>query len=82
MLQLNLYSPYPVEKQVAIIYLGTQGLIRNVPVKKVKEFEEHFLLELENKFPEVLADFKKGGLSDESIKKVSELASQLVPQYK
>jgi F-type H+-transporting ATPase subunit alpha len=76
------YSPYPVEKQVAIIYLGTQGLIRNVPVKKVKEFEEHFLLELENKFPEVLADFKKGGLSDESIKKVSELASQLVPQYK
>jgi F-type H+-transporting ATPase subunit alpha len=76
------YSPFPVEKQVAIIYLGTQGLLRNVPVKKVKEFEEHFLLELENKYPEVLAEFKKGGLSDESIKKLTELSNQLVPQYK
>jgi F-type H+/Na+-transporting ATPase subunit alpha len=76
------YSPFAVEKQVAIIYLGTQGLLRNVPVKKVKEFEEHFLLEMENKYPEVLTEFKKGGFSDESVKKVTELAHQLVPQYK
>jgi F-type H+-transporting ATPase subunit alpha len=76
------YSPYSVEKQVAIIYLGTQGLLRQVPVKKVKEFEEHFLLEMENKYPEVLAEFKKGGLSDESLKKVGDLANQLIPQYK
>lgn len=76
------YSPFSVEKQVAIIYLGTQGLLRQVPVKKVKEFEEHFLLEMENKYPEVLAEFKKGGLSDESLKKVTELTNQLVPQYK
>jgi F-type H+/Na+-transporting ATPase subunit alpha len=76
------YSPFSVEKQVAIIYLGTQGLLRQVPVKKVKEFEEHFLLEMENKYPEVLAEFKKGGLSDDSLKKVTELAEQLVPQYK
>jgi F-type H+-transporting ATPase subunit alpha len=76
------YTPYPVEKQVAIIYLGTQGALRQVPVKKVKEFEEHFLMEMENKYPEVLADFKKGNLSDESIRKVTDLASSLVPQYK
>jgi F-type H+-transporting ATPase subunit alpha len=76
------YTPYPVEKQVAIIYLGTQGALRQVPVKKVKEFEEHFLMEMENKYPEVLADFKKGNLSDESLKKVAELANNLVPQYK
>ncbi len=43
------YSPVPVEKQVAIIYLGTQGLLREVAVKRVKEFEEHFLVEMENK---------------------------------
>src|SRR5919112_502390 len=72
------YSPFSVEKQVAIIYLGTQGLLRQVPVKKVKEFEEHYLMELENKYPEVLAEFKKGGLSDESLKKVTELSSTLV----
>src|SRR5687767_11866822 len=76
------YSPFSVEKQVAIIYLGTQGLLRQVAVKKVKEFEEHFLLEMENKHPEVLGEFKKGGLSDDSLKKVTELANGIIPQYK
>jgi F-type H+/Na+-transporting ATPase subunit alpha len=76
------YSPVPVEKQVAIIYLGTQGLLRQVPVKKVREFEDHFLLEMENKLPDVLAEFKKGGLSDDSIKKMVDLANGLIPQYK
>jgi len=56
------YSPMPVEKQVAIIYLGTQGLLRDVPVRRVKEFEEHFLMEMENKLPEVLQQFKAGNL--------------------
>jgi F-type H+-transporting ATPase subunit alpha len=76
------YTPFSVEKQVAIIYLGTQGLLRQVPVRKVREFEEHYLMELETKHPEVLAEFKKGGLSDESIRKVTELSNSLVPQYK
>ena len=76
------YTPFPVEKQVAIIYLGTQGLLREVPVKKMKEFEEHFMLELENKMPEVLAEFKKGNLPDDGIKKMVNLANTLIPQYK
>lgn len=76
------YSPFTVEKQVAIIYLGTQGLLREVPVKKMKEFEEHFLLEMESKLPEVLAEFKKGVLNDDNKKKVANLAAALVPQYK
>src|SRR4026209_718262 len=74
------YAPFPVEKQVAIIYLGTQGLLRQVPVKKVKEFEEHFLMEMENKLPEVLAEFKKGNLPEEGIKKMVGLANTLIPQ--
>jgi F-type H+/Na+-transporting ATPase subunit alpha len=76
------YSPMPVEKQVAIIYLGTQGLLRDMPVRKVKEFEEHFLMEMENKLPEVLNDFKTGGLPEEGIRKMTELANSLIPQYK
>jgi F-type H+-transporting ATPase subunit alpha len=76
------YSPFPVEKQVAIIYLGTNGLIKEVAVKKVKEFEEHFLLEMENKLPEVLAEFKKGNLPEDGIKKMVELAKSITPQYK
>ncbi|MBS1946480.1 MAG: F0F1 ATP synthase subunit alpha [Bacteroidetes bacterium] len=76
------YSPFPVEKQVAIIYLGTQGLLRAVAVKRVKEFEEHFLLEMENKLPEVMAEFKKGNLPEEGIKKMVELANSLIAHYK
>ncbi|HOV44095.1 MAG TPA: F0F1 ATP synthase subunit alpha, partial [Ferruginibacter sp.] len=71
-----------VEKQVAIIYLGTQGLLKDVAVKNVKAFEDHFLMEMENKYPEVLAEFKKGNLPEDGLKKVAELAKGLAPQYK
>jgi F-type H+/Na+-transporting ATPase subunit alpha len=76
------YSPFPVERQVAIIYLGTQGLLRQVAVKKVKEFEEQFLMEMENKLPDVLAEFKKGNLPDDGVKRMVDLANALIPQYK
>ena len=54
----------------------------NVAVSKVKEFEEHFLMEMETKHAEILADFKKGNLSDDNLKKMTELANQLSNQYK
>lgn len=76
------YTPFAVERQVAIIYLGTQGLLREVSVKKVKEFEDHFLMEMENKLPDVMAEFKKGNLPEDGIKKMVELAKGLTPQYK
>jgi F-type H+-transporting ATPase subunit alpha len=76
------YQPAAVEKQVAIIYLGTQGLLKDVPVKSVKEFEEHFLMEMENKLPEVLLEFKKGNLPEDGLKAMVDLASSLMAQYK
>jgi proton translocating ATP synthase, F1 alpha subunit len=76
------YAPYPVEKQIAIIYLGTQALLREVPVRKIKEFEEHFLMEMENKHKDVLNEFKKGNLPEDGIKKMVDLANSLIPQYK
>lgn len=76
------YAPVPVEKQVAIIYLGTQGLLREVKVSRVKEFEEHFQMEMENKLPDVLGEFKRGNLPDDGVKKMVELAKGLIPQYK
>jgi F-type H+-transporting ATPase subunit alpha len=76
------YNPFSVEKQVAIIYLGTQGLLRDVAVRKVKEFEEHFLLEMENKMPDLLAQFKKGNLPEDGLKKMVDLANTIIPQYK
>jgi F-type H+-transporting ATPase subunit alpha len=76
------FSPYSVEKQVAIIYLGTYGLISEVAVKNVKAFEEDFLMAMENKHPDILAEFKKGNLPEDGIKKMTELARELIPQYK
>jgi F-type H+-transporting ATPase subunit alpha len=76
------YSPVPVEKQVAIIYLGTNGLLRDVPVNKVKEFEEVFLTTLEQKHPEVLETFRSGKLTDEATSKLRDLAAELSKQYK
>ncbi len=76
------YSPYSVEKQVAIIYLGTQGLLREVPVNKVRAFEEQFLMEMESKHPDVLAEFKKGNLPDDAINKMVELAKNIMPGHK
>jgi F-type H+-transporting ATPase subunit alpha len=76
------YTPFSVEKQVAIIYLGTNGLLKEVAVRKVKEFEAHFLLEMSNKLPHVLADFKKGNLPEDGLKQMVDLANSIIPQYK
>jgi F-type H+-transporting ATPase subunit alpha len=48
------YSPYPVEKQVALIFAATQGFLDDVAVDKVKAFETEFLSFLEANYPEVL----------------------------
>ncbi len=76
------YSPFPVEKQVAIIYLGTNGYLKDVAVRKVREFEDHFLLEMENKMPELMAEFKKGNLPEDGLKKMVQLANEIIPAYK
>jgi F-type H+-transporting ATPase subunit alpha len=57
-------------------------LLKEVAVNKVKAFEEHFLLEMTNKLPNVLAEFKKGNLPEDGIKQMVELANSLIPQYK
>jgi F-type H+-transporting ATPase subunit alpha len=76
------FQPMKVEQQVAMIYLGTQGLLTEIPVKRVKEFEAQFLIEMEAKMPELLADFKKGLLPDDGIKNMIELVKGLIPQFK
>jgi F-type H+-transporting ATPase subunit alpha len=76
------YNPYSVEKQVAMVYLGTNNLIREVAVKNVKAFEEMFLQQMELKLSDVLKEFKKGNLPEEGIAKMVKLAQDLIPQFK
>jgi len=75
------YAPVTVEKQVAIIYLGTKGLLRNVPVEKIREFEDQFLTALEQRHPEVLETFRQGKLDKDAVKIVEDLAADMSKQY-
>lgn len=75
-------SPLSVEKQVAIIYLGTKGLINKVPVDKVKEFEFEYLSYLESKHKNVLDSLRAGKLDDEITSTLEKAASELTAKYK
>ncbi len=75
------YSPVSVEKQVAIIYLGTKGLMRNVPVNKVREFESEFTSQLELRHPEVLAALKAGKFDDSLTSVLETVAKELAGKY-
>lgn len=76
------YSPLRVEQQVAIIYCGTKGLLRDVPVKRVREFEADFLNVMEAQHKSALDSLKKGELKDEVLATLEKLAKELSAKYK
>ncbi len=76
------YSPVPVEKQVAIIYCGTHGLLKDVPVNKVKEFEAEYLEYLDIKHRDVLDTLRDGTLNNDVTSVLEKVASDLVEKYK
>ena len=72
------YSPMPVEEQIAILYCGTQGLLKGVPLDKVHDFEKEFLRELHTSHQhDVLDILKTGTINDDIRKKLEETAKQL-----
>ena len=74
-------NPYPVEKQIAIIYVGTKGLIQRVPVAKVKEFETEFLNYLEAKHKDILVALKAGKYTDEITDTLTKVAKEIEDKY-
>ena len=52
------YAPLPIEKQVAILFAGAQGLLDDLPVDAVREFETHFHAWLERKAPQILGELR------------------------
>jgi len=76
------YSPVTVENQVAIIYLGSKGKLRNVPVDKVKEFEEQLHMTLKQNHKDILEGFKSGKLDAAHTSKLEEIAADLAKQFK
>jgi F-type H+-transporting ATPase subunit alpha len=75
------YSPMKVEHQIAIIFCGTKGLLKQVPVSEVKSFERQFIHLLETNYKPLLDELKKGNLSDETAKTLSDEALKLAKTF-
>jgi F-type H+-transporting ATPase subunit alpha len=75
------YTPFKVEDQVAIIYAGTKGLLRSVPVNKVKEFEASYLSVLRAQYSSTLADLKAGKYTDEITAVLDKVAREVSSTY-
>jgi F-type H+-transporting ATPase subunit alpha len=76
------FDPFSVELQVAIIYLGTKNLLREVPVNKIKAFEKDFLDQLKARHPETLELIRTSKKMVPEITDVLEqLAKDIIPSY-
>ena len=74
-------DPFTVEDQIAIIFAGSKNLLRQVPVNKVKEFEQSYLELLKAKHQGVLDALKSGKLTDEVTETLTKVAADLSAQY-
>ncbi|MFV0304314.1 MAG: F0F1 ATP synthase subunit alpha [Moheibacter sp.] len=80
-LKQNVNSPIPVEEQVAIILAGTNGMLKNVPVEKVKEWQSNFLSLLRNSHSELLNQVREGKYSDEIVDQLKAIINDTTAQY-
>jgi F-type H+-transporting ATPase subunit alpha len=76
------YAPVPVERQIAIIYCGTMGLLKDVPINKVKNFESEFLEYLELKHRNVLDNLRDGILNNDVTNILEKVAADLAMKYR
>ncbi|MBM7419778.1 MULTISPECIES: F0F1 ATP synthase subunit alpha [Chryseobacterium] len=74
-------SPLPVDSQVAMIYAGTENLMRNVPIKKVKEFQIEYIEFLRSKHPETMAALKSGKIDNDITGVLKQVATDLASKY-
>jgi F-type H+-transporting ATPase subunit alpha len=80
-LKQNEFSPLRVEQQVAIIYLGTKGLLNSIPVNKVKAFEKEYLEVLAKNNPETLTAIAKGDISDTVTAVLESTGAEIAKNY-
>ena len=77
------YSPMPVGEQVAILYCGTHGLMRDIPISKVRAFQDAFLTYLRaNHQKDVLDVLASGKITDEITSLIEKLAADAAEQFK
>jgi F-type H+-transporting ATPase subunit alpha len=80
-LKQSQYQPMPIEKQIAIIWLGVEDLLHNIPIDKLKAFEKEYLDFLDTNEPDTLKQLKEGKLTDEIKEKLKNTATDIAEQY-
>lgn len=81
-LKQNQFSPVSVDKQIAIIYLGTKGLLKEVPLNRVKEFEKEYTDLLEMKHGDILKRLFTDKLTDDITDILEQTAKEMIVSYK
>ena len=76
------YSPMPVGEQIAILYCGVHGLMRDVPIVKVRECQTQFLDKLRSANPEVIETLASGKIDEETTKKIEAVMADIAGTYK
>jgi F-type H+-transporting ATPase subunit alpha len=76
------YSPMPVGEQIAILYCGVHGLMREVPIPKVRECQAQFLDKLRSAAPEVIETLASGKIDDETTGKIEAIMADIAGTYK
>ena len=76
------YSPMPVGEQIAILYCGVHGLMRDVPVDQVRHCQDQFLDSMRSSYADVISSLAAGQLEDSSIKVIEEVMGNIAGQYK
>ncbi|MDR6370287.1 F-type H+-transporting ATPase subunit alpha [Chryseobacterium bernardetii] len=74
-------APLPVESQVAIVYAGTENLMRNVPLNKIKEFQYEYIEFLKSKHPDTMAAIKAGKIDNDITGVLKQAANDLASKY-
>ncbi len=82
-LKQDQYQPMPVEKQIAIIFVGTEGYLDDIPVGSVLKFEQEYLEYLDNKYPDILEEIvTKKVLSDELKERMRKVIEEFLKIFK
>ena len=76
------FVPYPVEEQVAVIHINSKGLLLDVPVEKIAEFEKEFLNLARIKLRSTLDAVKAGKFDDDIASQLENAAKEIVPRFK
>ncbi len=81
LLKQGVNAPIPVEEQVAVIYAGTNGMLKNVPVNQVKEWQADFVELMRNKYADTLTSIRLGKWTDEIMDVLKKVITETTSKY-